>query len=109
MQKLFGNHSGDKYLHASVTLSDNQDAVKKRIACSIVQDTKTGNVILKMVNILPVSAKTVIDLSGLVADGASAFETLLTGNPSNKELRPFTTNTTVTSKTQVELPAYSFT
>lgn len=109
VQQLYGQNAGDRYLPASITLSNTQEAVGKRIAYSVVKDSKTNDLIVKLVNLLPVPVNTQIDFSGAVADGASASKTLLTGNPSDKAVRPVTSNVTAANKTALELPAYSFT
>lgn len=47
----------------SQIILDNQDnRVKLRIGSSIVRDSKTGDVIVKLVNLLPVSVETEIQL-----------------------------------------------
>ncbi len=58
VQKLYGQHAGDHYIPSQVNL-DNQDSrVKLRVGSSIVRDSKTGDLIVKLVNLLPVSIET---------------------------------------------------
>ena len=62
VQKLYGQHAGDHYIPSQVNL-DNQDSrVKLRVGSSIVRDSKTGDVIVKLVNLLPVSIETDVRL-----------------------------------------------
>ena len=64
VQKLYGQHAGDHYIPSQVNL-DNQDSrVKLRVGSSIVRDSKTGDVIVKLVNLLPVSIETDVRLPG---------------------------------------------
>src|SRR5574344_1341846 len=50
-QRLFSTHSGDEYIQSSL----NADSLAAtRIAASVVRDSHTGNIFLKLVNILPV-------------------------------------------------------
>ncbi|MFT3822505.1 MAG: alpha-L-arabinofuranosidase C-terminal domain-containing protein [Chitinophagaceae bacterium] len=109
VQKLYGNNSGNLYLPGTLTLSNNQDAVKKRIAYSVVRDTATKDMIVKMVNLLPVSVNTTLDLSDIALANSEAVKTVLTGKPGDKNARPVTAAYTVAAKSAIELPAYSFT
>ena len=52
VQKLYGQNAGDHYIPSQINL-DNQDSrVKLRVGSSIVRDSKTGDVIVKLVNLL---------------------------------------------------------
>ena len=51
VQKLYGQNAGDHYIPSQINL-DNQDGrVKLRVGSSIVRDSKTGDVIVKLVNL----------------------------------------------------------
>lgn len=115
VQQLYGTNSGDTYLPGSISISDeegkeiNIDGVKERVAFSIVKDTKSNSVIIKLVNLLPATVQSGIDLSGLgIADG-TATKTVLQGKPDSKDARPVVSDYPVTEKFSIELPAYSFT
>ena len=54
VQKLFGHHSGNEYVPAVLTFSDGREDVKKRVAVSIVADEVSGDLIVKLINLLPV-------------------------------------------------------
>lgn len=109
VQKLFGVNAGNQYLPSVIRLSNNQDAVAKRVAISVVIDAKSGDVIVKMVNLLPVPVKAATDLRGVVTKSAKAVKTVLTGHPADKNARPVTGTAEVGETFTAELPAYSLT
>lgn len=110
VQKLYGLNSGTEYWPAAVTLSNNQDAVKKRIACSIVRDSKSNSLIIKMVNILPVTVQTELNLPNTIPANAHARKTVLQGaSPADKNAVPVESIITVSEKNSIQLPPYSFT
>jgi alpha-L-arabinofuranosidase len=109
VQKLYGVHAGDQYLPAAITLSNNQDAVRKRVAYSVVRDTKSGDLIIKLVNLLPVTVKTNVDLGGLSLAGQEATKTVLQGQPADKKVLPVTSTIPASAISGLELPSYSFT
>lgn len=109
VQKLYGLNAGDTYIDAEISISHNQDAVKNRIAYSFVTDAKTKDLIVKLVNLLPVSVNSKIDLNGILPANAKAIKTILKGNPADKEARPTDTEHAVSEKFDIELAAYSFT
>ena len=108
VQKLYGQHAGDHYIPSQINL-DNQDGrVKLRVGSSIVRDSKTGDVIVKLVNLLPVSIETDVRLPGMDGIQSSATRTVLAGAP---EATPLPVTDTIEAGTSFkqELPAYSFT
>ena len=108
VQKLYGQHAGDHYIPSQVNL-DNQDSrVKLRVGSSIVRDSKTGDVIVKLVNLLPVSIETDVRLPGMDGIQSSATRTVLAGAP---EATPLPVTDTIEAGTSFkqELPPYSFT
>lgn len=107
IQKLYGQHAGDEYLTSKIELSDNRDAVQMRIAKSIVRDSKTGDVIVKLVNMLPVEVNAKLDLAGINITNPVASRTLLTGTPDDKSAKPVSDSFNVSDS--CKLPAYSFT
>jgi len=82
--------------------------VKLRIGSSIVRDSKTGDVIVKLVNLLPVSVETEIQLPGIGSVQPSAVRTVLAGVPESTPL-PVTDTIEVGANFKQQLPAYSFT
>ena len=108
IQKLFGQNSGDRYINSLVEVSDKNPAVHKRISVSIVEDSKTGDIIVKLVNLLPVEARTSLIMNNL--NGFSkAAKTVLTGNPGDDKSVPATTEMKVGEELDVVLLPYSFT
>jgi alpha-L-arabinofuranosidase len=109
VQKLYGENAGDEYLPSNIQLNNNQESVKKRIACSVVRDSKTNDVIIKLVNLLPVVLKPTIDLNGIEADYGNAIVTVLQGKPDDEKAKPVISFRTVSEALTSELPPYSFT
>ena len=109
IQKLFGQNSGDYYLPCSISVSEKNEKVVKRIAASVVRNSKSNDIIVKMVNLLPVEAKTTIDFSKMEEIITTAERIVLTGSPDDKTARPETDQINVNSNTSITLPPYSFT
>ena len=108
VQKLYGQNAGDHYIPSQINL-DNQDGrVKLRVGSSIVRDSKTGDVIVKLVNLLPVSIETDVQLPGMDGIQSSATRTVLAGAPETTPL-PVTDTIEAGTSFKQELPAYSFT
>ncbi|ACU63160.1 alpha-L-arabinofuranosidase C-terminal domain-containing protein [Chitinophaga pinensis] len=108
VQKLFGNNAGNEYLPNTISLSTNKKTLNKRIAVSVVRDSKTKDVIIKLVNISPFSIPSTIDLGALNIAGKTGVMTTLQGDPSSRDAKPVSTNITVASTFNTGLPAYSF-
>lgn len=108
VQKLYGQNAGDHYIPSQINL-DNQDGrVKLCVGSSIVRDSKTGDVIVKLVNLLPVSIETDVRLPGMDGIQSSATRTVLAGAPETTPL-PVTDTIEAGTSFKQELPAYSFT
>lgn len=108
-QQMYGQNSGSEYIASSVTLDNAQDAVKKRIGVSVVRDGSTGDLIVKLVNLLPVAVKAGVELPSLEGMNTTATKTVLTGKPDDKQARPTSSTMEVAENFAYELPAYSFT
>ncbi|MEN9908470.1 MAG: hypothetical protein RLZZ540_1619 [Bacteroidota bacterium] len=108
VQKMYGNNAGDLYLLNNITLSDGNESVRKRIGVSVVRDTKSNDLILKLVNMLPVAVNTQLDLKNLGVTASNASRILLTGTPDSKTALPKTDTIAVSENFSTELPAYSF-
>lgn len=109
VQKLYGNNSGDIYLPFQILLSDKNEKVDKRFAVSVVRDSQTNDLIVKMVNLLPVEINAKVNLGDVGALNPSAVRTVLPGTPDDKTARPITDNIAVGDNFPCRLPAYSFT
>jgi alpha-L-arabinofuranosidase len=81
VQKLYGQNAGDQYISNLLSLPNRDDKVRKRIATSVVRDSKTGDLIVKLVNLLPVRVKTQVKLDAFGNFEAKAERSLLTGKP----------------------------
>jgi hypothetical protein len=75
----------------------------------VVRDERTGDVMVKLVNLLPVSVDVRADLSAVVSADRQALVTVLAGQPADKQAKPVTEQATVGSELVRTLPAYSFT
>ncbi|WP_295124890.1 alpha-L-arabinofuranosidase C-terminal domain-containing protein [uncultured Chitinophaga sp.] len=109
VQMLYGQHAGDQYLPGSISINNNQDAVKKRIAYSIVRDSKSKDLIVKLVNMLPVTVTTNVDLAGVEPAAGEAKKIVLQGAPDDKTATPAESSMTVSGKFDTALAPYSFT
>jgi len=108
VQQLFGQNAGNTYIPASLDLSDKSAAVKKRVAISVVHDKVSGDYIVKLVNLLPVSVKAKLDLSSFGNLQNKVSYTCLSGKPEDKQLLPITSTVSLSEFTDKEIPAYSF-
>ncbi|MDP4269662.1 MAG: alpha-L-arabinofuranosidase C-terminal domain-containing protein, partial [Bacteroidota bacterium] len=109
VQKLYGQNSGDLYLKGNIKLSDNKEELAKRVSMSAVRDSKTGDLIVKLVNILPVEINTKVSLEGVGTVLSSAVKSVLTGNINEKNQKPEISTITVGKEFNCTMPAYSFT
>ncbi|MGE4568950.1 MAG: alpha-L-arabinofuranosidase C-terminal domain-containing protein [Bacteroidales bacterium] len=107
VQQLFGQHAGQHYYTGKASLSDNRMEVTSRVATSIVKDTQSGDLILKLVNMLPVAVESAIDLSSFGLTERQATLHLLRGRPDSKEARPVQSAITVSETFNYPLPPYS--
>lgn len=108
VQRLYGQNAGDLYIPSQIKLDNVDERVKIRLASSVVRDTKTGDVIVKLVNYLPVSVETEVQLPGVGSIQPSATRTVLAGAPDSTPL-PVTDTVEVSENFKQLLPAYSFT
>lgn len=108
-QLMYGQNAGNEYLPSSLSLDNAQAAVKKRVAVSVVRDGKTGDMIVKLVNMLPVEVRADVELPSLEGMNPTAVKTVLSGDPKDKQVRPVSGSMEVAEKFAYELPAYSFT
>lgn len=108
VQRLYGNNAGDTYIPFEMTYSNNADGVIKRISASIVKNTKTNELFIRMVNMLP-AAVTITLNSDMIPPGASVQKTVLTGAPDDRKIKPAESTVRAESNKQETLPPYSFT
>lgn len=109
VQQLYGQNAGDEYFATNIILSDSSKVIAKRVPVSVVKDSKSGDLIIKLVNYLPSSVKTNIKLEGVQKINSLATKTVLTGIPGDESLVPQASTCNVDKDFSCELPAYSFT
>ncbi len=107
VQKLFGNNLGDLYIKNELQISTGDDYLKKRIVASVVKDKNTGDLIVKLVNVLPVDVKTQIQLENYSGFNGLAKQTTYSGQPHILEALPVTDNVNVSNQFSTTLPPYS--
>lgn len=108
IQKLYGQNSGDTYIPAQIQLSNNSNDVKSRVATSVVKDSKTGDIIIKLANLLPTEVKSGIDVSAFGLSTREAKLTVFKGQPSDEHVLPVESTVSVSDKMKYTIPAYSF-
>ncbi|MBT30536.1 MAG: alpha-L-arabinofuranosidase [Thalassobius sp.] len=108
VQKMYGNNSGNEYIPSNLTLSNKEKEVNKRVGISVVKDSKSGDLIIKLANLLPVAVSSTLDLSTYEIADSNAALTILTGDPTDKTATPEKSNITVSKNMKYQLPAYSF-
>lgn len=109
VQQLYGQNAGDLYLPQLIRLSNQDEAVAKRIAASVVKNTKTNELVLKLVNMLPVEVIPAIEWNGLSQDeNTPAKVSILSGRPDDKTAKPVVSNEPLSKALTEKLPPYSF-
>lgn len=83
VQQLFGQNQGDTY-HAGVVTLPTGAATDTTLAASCVRDTRSGDVVLKLVNAGPTAQAFPIDLRGFANLGSAATCTVLVGDKEAK-------------------------
>ncbi len=107
VQKLFGQNAGDSYIPSEMKVQINDEKAKKRFASSIVKDSKSGDVILKLVNILPVEINLTFNTTDFPSE--KVVKTVFTGSPDNRKVLPVETVVDGSSLKDVIVEPYSFT
>ena len=108
VQKAFGVNNGVEYIPSDLSLRGNQD-VRLRINASIVK-ADNGDLIVKLVNLLPASVSIRADLGNLAGyDTQNAQWSTMTGNPGDGAVTPTESTKSVESQMTITLDKYSFT
>ncbi len=119
VQQLAGNNAGAEYIYSDLdvtaeredkgkTVSAFRTDAAKRVASSVVKDAKTGDLIIKLANLSPVEAQTAVEIPSLGGYGTKAALTVISGDPSARDLKPTTSTVEVGEKFGYTMPAYSF-
>lgn len=95
VQKLYGQNSGAVYMPSNVSLSHESADISKRFGHSIVKDEKTGDIIIKVANLLPVPVSVSGDLSTLYITDGEYEMSVLSGKPDDECTKPVTTSVSI--------------
>lgn len=109
VQQLFGRNSGSEYLPSTVLLDRKEKNVRNRVGVSVVKDGESDDLIVKLVNLLPVAVKTDVEIPSLAGHQAVGQKTVLSGRPSDTNAVPVESAMEIGEKFPYEMPAYSFT
>lgn len=109
VQQLYGQNSGTEYVAADVCLSTDDENAGKRFGHSLVIDEKTGDIIVKIANLLPVKVSVDEDLSVFEVGDQDCVMTVLTGNPGDECTKPDLKTVSIKKgKLMFEAAPYSF-
>ncbi|TJZ52457.1 alpha-L-arabinofuranosidase [Sphingobacterium olei] len=109
VQKLFGEHVGTHYVNSTNRIHSTDFKVTNRIATSVVWNENNSELILKMVNMLPVTVDVVIDTAHLISFDANIEKTELSDVPSSKIAKPSKSVVDLQHLNQLRLQPYSLT
>lgn len=109
VQKLFGTNPGDRYIPGKLNLDSRDVAAARRIAVSVTEDSRSGDYIVKMVNLLPVPVRMNMPLSPFGISRAEIEISRLSGKPDDRTAKPVSSGAAATDAYGEELPPYSFT
>ena len=90
-------------------MKSRRDDVRKRIATSTVYDSTTGDLIIKLVNLLPTTVSSTIEITDCDIIATQATCTVLSGQPADLKSTPIESRIEVAPQFDYEMPAYSFT
>lgn len=108
VQQLYGQNAGDSYLPVRMQTDSGRNDVDNRIAVSVVKDSRSNDVIVKLVNLLPVEVDADIDLAGAVLAEGTAALVVLQGYPDDCDVQPVQSTVDAGSQFAYTLPPYSF-
>jgi alpha-L-arabinofuranosidase len=108
VQKLYGVHAGESYIASQVELSDKDSYLQKRVSVSVVEDSKTKDLIIKLVNVLPTSVDTKLNLKEFDYL-PEALKITLAGNLKDTKVLPVEGKQSVAPSFSTNLPAHSLT
>jgi len=116
VQQLFSVNYGDTYFPNIVSFKEAAGTKDSTLAASCVKDSKTGDIIIKIVNAGAAKATADLNLSVFGKFASTATMQLLSGKPDMKntlqdpqQVIPKTSVLSVKKKMQYEAPAYSLT
>jgi alpha-L-arabinofuranosidase len=111
VQKLFSVNQGDTYYSNIISFADKKDS---SLAASCVKDSKTGDIILKIVNAGPVNTVATADLSRFGQIDSKASLDIMSGAPEAQNtlqdpqhIIPANAVITIMKNLSYNVPAYS--
>lgn len=108
VQKLFGQHAGDYYIPSVSILETPNADVQRRIVTSVVEEEQSGDLIIKCVNMLPVTTSFEL-LFPESAEWEVSFSNVLTGKLGDTQIVPTEISSEINnSSLKAELPSYAF-
>lgn len=111
--RLFGENAGSLYLNNSLEINTDNEKAKARVGASVVKDEKSGDIIVKLVNLLPVTTELEVDLTSLYPAEKGELQTIRTvmsGEPTSEKASLKTDRVSVESPFfKLPLSPYSFT
>ena len=112
VQRAFGQNSGDEYIYADLNVNGGND-VRERLDYSVVKDSQTGDIIIKVVSLLPKASNIKIQMGETVMQGYSttADLTILSKESEPDRQREWDVNTTrpltIGDEFTLNVPQYS--
>ena len=111
VQRAFGQNTGDEYVYSDLS-TDGGKQIEERIDRSVVIDSKTGDIIIKLVSLLPKQSTITIDLGNAIdfqKDYSTTADLVSMGSTDSLEKWNKTPQShTVSNKFSLTLPEYSF-
>ena len=111
--RLYGENAGSRYLDSKLHVNTTDEKAAHRVAASIVKDETNGDIIVKLVNLLPVETVMEIDLKQHFPEGQGEIKsvrTVMSGKPADEKASVKTDRVTLESPFfNAPLPPYSFT
>lgn len=118
IQALSGQNAGDEYIYSTLKLNvenANISDIQKRVTSSVVIDKETGDIIIKLVNALPVKNTINIDIKDLAFGqkkgnylSEAEVSVLNSAKLNDKNLKPVKSILIVSDNFNYEMPVYSF-
>lgn len=119
VQALSGQNAGDEYIYAERNVKVEKadyNAINKRVSSSVVMDKETGDIIIKLVNALPIANNIEVSLPGInFGKGKGMFsskakvQVITNADLRSRNLSPETKDIEVGNAFNYEMPVNSFT
>ena len=108
VQRLYGQNAGNQYVPSLLTVNTLDDKVLKRVACSIVKDSETNEMIVKIANLLPVDVNVDLDWSALGVTSSVVKKYTLSGEPTDSKAKVVESSEEIQQGKKMVLGRYSF-